>query len=172
MRKKIAGILLLIMCVCCGCGKTQNRDVPKESISQEVVKEEEDIVFVPGKVENGSYENASIHLAFDVTEEMYILSEEQIEKVYALGDREMNGEGETKATIPEGVVYDIFVYLPDMLSNVMVQVEDISVTFPGEEVTVKDYADRTIAELLQVAPTYSVSDVTTKKVGNFFKTFL
>ena len=44
MRKKIAGILLLIMCVCCGCGKTQNRDVPKESISQEVVKEEEDIV--------------------------------------------------------------------------------------------------------------------------------
>lgn len=168
MRKIVLYMLLVMALGICGCSKTQETDIPsqpEESLAQEIVKEEENIVFVPGKIENGTYENASIHLAFDVTEDMYVLTGEQIAKVYTTGYEEMTGE-ECAVTIPEGVMYDAMVYLPDMLSNIIVQVEDVSITFPEEEITAQVYADKTIAELLAVEEiNYTVSDVTTKAIG-------
>jgi len=168
MKKNITLLLLGLILGICSCGKEQTPKAsvqPEESVVQQTVKEEENIVFVPGKIENGSYENSSIHLAFDVTEDMYVLTGEQISKVYVAGCEEMTGE-ECVADIPEGVIYDAMVYLPDMLSNVIVQVEDITVTFPGEEITSRVYVDRTIAALQQVEePKYQVSEVTSKQIG-------
>lgn len=167
MKKIVLYALLVMMFGICGCGKTQEPDIPsqpEESLVQETAKEEENIVFVPGRIENGAYENPSIHLAFDVTEDMYILTQEQISKVYMEGCEEMTGE-ECEVIIPEGVTYDAMVYLPDMLSNVIVQVEDVAVTFP-EEITAQQYVDKTIVSLQQVkAPKYQVGEVTTKQIG-------
>ena len=168
MKKNVLYILLVMALGICGCGQTQTPEtsqVPEESVVENVVKEEETIVFTNGKIESGSYENRSIHLAFDVTEDMYILTEEQIGKVYTAGCEEMNGE-ECETAIPEGIMYDAMVYLPDMLSNVIVQVEDVSVTFPSEEIAAEAYVNKTIEVLAALEePDYTISDVTTKAVG-------
>lgn len=167
--RKIALYMLLVMALgICGCGKTEETDISsqsEESLVQEAVKEEENIVFTAGKIENGSYENPSIRLAFDVTEDMYVLTGEQISKVYAQGCEEMTGE-ECEAVIPEGITYDAMVYLPDMLSNVIVQVEDVTVTFPEEEMTADLYVQKTIAALSEIEEiNYTISDVMTKEIG-------
>lgn len=122
-----------------------------------------DITATRGTVENNAFTNETFKISFPTTDTMRFLSDKEIADLIGLTTEHLTENEKFSAeqleTATNGTIYDAYVYLDELGSNV-------SITYRLTPYTEQQYAESTIQELTSLtSPKYTIDPITTAKYG-------
>lgn len=150
--------------------KETEEEAEKQAEAEKEAAEEETIEATRGTIKDGMFVNETFGIAFKVTDDMTILSDEQMLEALGVGSDIMADNGVATAKQIEqalqGTMYDVMIFFSDNASNVSVSYENMDITGMGIYFDEEQYGQMLINMLGQMSSVqYDVVDEDTVELG-------
>ncbi len=143
-----------------------------EPVEPEETEDSGTIEATRGSIENGMFLNETFQLSFPVSDDMVVLTDEQILQAMGISSEVLLDNkictAEQMETAMEGSIYDTIIMMPDGTSKLVVMYENLDVTAKGLSLTASQYLQIVINHLSQIMDSEcSISDMEEVTYGGF-----